>query len=78
MGVALEAIVKTKLGIDSKIFTPCLSLIVISCIKNCFLFFSSGARPALPIGVAPEAMVGFLGSDHRLNSVFDLYFIHFN
>jgi hypothetical protein len=35
----------------------------------------SGARPVLPMGVAPEAMVGFLGNDHRLKSIFDLYFI---
>jgi hypothetical protein len=27
------------------------------------------------MGVAPEAMVGFLGNDHRLKSIFDLYFI---
>jgi hypothetical protein len=29
------------------------------------------------MGVALEAMVGFLGNDHRLKSVFDLYFINF-
>jgi hypothetical protein len=26
------------------------------------------------MGVAPEAMVGFLGGDHRLKIFFDLYF----
>jgi hypothetical protein len=32
-----------------------------------FLFYlSSGARPALPMGVAPEAMVRFLGNNRRL------------
>jgi hypothetical protein len=39
-----------------------------------FPFHSSGARPALLMGVASEAMVGFLGGDHRLKIFFDLYF----
>jgi hypothetical protein len=77
MGVAPEDIVGKKLAIDSKIFTPCLSCIVIPCIKFSFFFLSSGARLALPMIVAPEAMVGFLGNDHSLRSFFDLYFVDF-
>jgi hypothetical protein len=44
-------------------------------VKNLFpsSFLSSGARPVLPMGVAPEAMVGFFGGDHRLKIFFDLY-----
>jgi hypothetical protein len=38
-----------------------------------YLYISSGARLALPMEVAPEAMVGFLGGDHRLKILFELY-----
>jgi hypothetical protein len=48
---------KKKLSIDSIIFTPCLSCITISCLKICFLFFSSGAQTVLPIRVAPRLWV---------------------
>jgi hypothetical protein len=72
MEVAPEAIVEKNLGIDSKILASCL---VFPCYnlhkqKNSSLSFylSSGARPVLPMGVAPEAIVGLFGGDHRLNN----------
>jgi hypothetical protein len=68
--VAPEAIVKKNLGIDSNIFTPCLSHIIMSYIKFIFFSFLSGARLALSMLVAPEAMVGFLGDGHSLRSFF--------
>jgi hypothetical protein len=76
MGVAPEAIVKKRIsGIDSEIFALRLSFPLYDLHKNFFpsSFLSSGARPALPMGVAPEALVGFLGSDHRLKIFCDLY-----
>jgi hypothetical protein len=66
-------------SIGSKVYSSSSSSFVITCIKQFeipFLFdlyISSGARPALPMGVALEAMVGFLGGDHRLKNFFELY-----
>jgi hypothetical protein len=61
MGVALEAIFDF-LSIGSKFY----SSFNMTCIKQFLTHFllkfdvSSIARPALPMGVAPEAMVGYL------------------
>jgi hypothetical protein len=70
MGVAPEAIVEKKSGIDSKIPDACLVFPRYHLHKKVslpfFFYLSSGARPALPMEVAPEAMVGFFGGDHRL------------
>jgi hypothetical protein len=61
------------------VYSSSSSFFFITCIKKfeiSFLFdlyISSGARPALPMGVAPEAMVGFFGGDHRLKNFFELY-----
>jgi hypothetical protein len=77
MGVAPEAIVELFFGYRLKEFAPCLVFRLHDLYKQKFLpfllSFSSGARPALPMGVAPEAMVEFLGGDHRLKISFDLY-----
>jgi hypothetical protein len=37
------------------------------------LYISSGARPALPMGVSLEAMVGYFGGDHTLKKFFDFF-----
>jgi hypothetical protein len=78
MGVAPEAIVDFFSSIGSKVLLSSLSSYAMTCNNSLryfsFFFFSSGARPALPIGVDPEAMVGFFGGDHRLKKFFDLYF----
>jgi hypothetical protein len=67
MGVAPEAIAEFFCsGIDSKIFAPCYSCIVISCKKFLFLFVSSSKRSMLLIRVAPKAMGVFLGNNHSL------------
>jgi hypothetical protein len=78
MGVAPKAIVEKNSGIDSRIPAACLIFPRYHLHKQkvsfpFFFYLSSGARPALPIGVDPEAMVGFLRNDHRLNFFFDLY-----
>jgi hypothetical protein len=56
-----------------------LSSFDMACIKQLLipflldLYISSGARPALPMGVSPKAMVGVLGGDHRLKKFFDFF-----
>jgi hypothetical protein len=76
MGVALEAIAKKNCsGIDSKIFTPCYSSIVISYKKFLFLFVSSSRQSMLLIRVAPEAMGRFLGHNHSLRSLLGLIIV---
>jgi hypothetical protein len=39
-----------------------------------YFYLSLGARPAPPMGVAPEALVGFSEGDHRLNYILSLVF----
>jgi hypothetical protein len=62
MGVALEAIVNF-LSIGSKVYSSS-SFVTMTCIEQFLTHFllefyiSLGARPVLPMGVAPEAMVG--------------------
>jgi hypothetical protein len=77
MGVAPEAIVEKKFRYRIKIFAPCLVFPCYHLHKQKFipflLSFSSGVRPALPMGVAPKAMDGFLGGDHRLKIFLDMY-----
>jgi hypothetical protein len=77
MGVALDAIVEVFRVQAQKYYLVSLSPFVVTCTNSLrsFSFFSflSGARPALPMGVAPEAMAGFLGGDHRLKNLFDLH-----
>jgi hypothetical protein len=73
MGVAPEAIAeKNCSGIDSKIFAPRYSCIIISCKKNLFLFVLSSRGSMLLIRVASEAMGGFLGNNHSLRSFLGL------
>jgi hypothetical protein len=52
-------------GIGSKVFAPCLVFLHQDLHKQ-FL-------KALLMGVSPEAMVGFLGGNHRLKIFLDLY-----
>jgi hypothetical protein len=71
--VAPEAIAKKIYsGIDSKIFAPCCSCILISYKKKLFLFVSSGMRSMLLIKVAPEPMGGFLRNKYSLISFLGL------
>jgi hypothetical protein len=75
IGVTPEAIVEKNSGIESKILALYLIFPLHNLHKNSFpsSFLPSGARPALPMGLAPEAMVGFFGGDHRLKVFFDLH-----
>jgi hypothetical protein len=66
MGVAPEAIVEKKSGIDSKNIFSFLSLHHHILQINFYLFFSPGMRLMLLIEVAPEAMGGFLGNNQSL------------
>jgi hypothetical protein len=73
MGVAPETIADFFCsGIDSKIFAPRYSCIVISCKKILFLLVLSSRQSMLLIRVAPEAMGGFLGNNHSLGSFLGL------
>jgi hypothetical protein len=76
MGVAPEAVVKFFREAQ-KYYLLFLSSFVVTYTNNLrslfFFFFSSGARSALPMEVAPKAMVGFFGGDHRLKKFFDLH-----
>jgi hypothetical protein len=72
MGVAPEAIVKNNSGIDSKKLASCLVFPSYDLHKqknsSHSFYLSSGAQPALPMGVAPEPRVGLFGGNPRLNN----------
>jgi hypothetical protein len=70
MGVAPEAIVES--------FRVRLKDIVFSSFQLLFYFISSGARPALPMGVAPEAIRGSLQHFIDSNISFTQLFFNFH